>query len=272
MTSKITQTIGFVGAGQMARALAGGFVAGELIDGSQVHACDLSQAALDAFAAQVTGASTSSAIDEVAKCDIVFLAVKPQHISGVLESLQPHITDKQLVVSIAAGVTLAKLAEGLAHGVRIVRVMPNTPCLVRKGACGFSLGAAATNEDGRRVEQMLSSVGVTVQVDETHLDAVTGLSGSGPAYVFVMIEALADGGVAMGLTRDVALKLAAQTVLGAAEMVATGGGHPGELKDQVTSPGGTTIAGLKALEDRGIRASLMAAIEAATIRSRELGA
>jgi pyrroline-5-carboxylate reductase len=272
MTSKISQTIGFVGAGQMARALAGGFVTGELADSSQIRACDPSEVALQQFQAALPDASTAADNAEVAACDVVFLAVKPQHMATVLADLRCKLSADQLVVSIAAGVTIDTLQAGLAPGVRIVRVMPNTPCLIRKGACGFSLGATATSEDGQLAEQMLREVGVAIQVDEKHLDAVTGLSGSGPAYVFVMIEALADGGVAMGLARDVALQLAAQTVLGAAEMVATGSGHPSELKDQVTSPGGTTIAGLKALEEGGLRASLMAAVQAATERSQELGA
>ncbi|MCG8587169.1 MAG: pyrroline-5-carboxylate reductase [Pirellulales bacterium] len=271
MGSTISQTIGFVGAGQMARALAGGLVEGGLVEGSQIRACDPAAAARDRFLEAVHDASTSSDASEVAGSDVVFLAVKPQYMAGVLDELKPRIGPGQLVVSIAAGITIDAIQSALAHGVRLVRVMPNTPCLVRKGACGYSLASTATETDGQLVRELLSAVGMAVQVDEKHLDAVTGLSGSGPAYVFVAIEALADGGVAMGLPRDVSVQLAAQTVVGAAAMVAEGGGHPGELKDQVTSPGGTTIAGLKALEDRGLRAAFMAAVEAATERCRELG-
>ncbi len=272
MNTTLKQTIGFVGAGQMARALAGGFVAGGLAKGSQIRASDPSEAALEGFRAAVPDASTATSNASVTDSDVVFLAVKPQFMADVLSDISAAITDRQLVVSIAAGVTLETLAAGLAPGARLIRVMPNTPCLVRQGACGFSLGQHATPDDAKLVAAMLSAVGLAIEVDEKQLDAVTGLSGSGPAYIFVLIEALADGGVAMGLARDVALKLAAQTVRGAAEMLVTGTAHPGELKDQVTSPGGTTIAGLKALEDRGLRSALMAAVEAATLRSRELGA
>jgi pyrroline-5-carboxylate reductase len=155
--------------------------------------------------------------------------------------------------------------------VRLVRVMPNTPCLVGQGACGYCLGENATAEDGRLVEQLLGSVGLAYRVDEKLLDAVTGLSGSGPAFVYMVVEALSDGGVRMGIPRPVATALAAQTVRGAAEMVLATGEHTGVLKDRVTSPGGTTIAGIQALESGGLRAALMAAVEAATRRSIELG-
>ena len=159
----------------------------------------------------------------------------------------------------------------VGQAVRLVRVMPNTPCLVGQGACGFCLGEKATDDDGRLVEQLLQSVGLAYQVEEKLLDAVTGLSGSGPAFVYTIIEALSDGGVRMGLPRQVATALAAQTVRGAAEMVLATGEHTGALKDRVTSPGGTTIAGIQALESGGLRAALMAAVEAATRRSTELG-
>jgi pyrroline-5-carboxylate reductase len=167
-------------------------------------------------------------------------------------------------------VTLARLEAGLGSS-RVIRVMPNTPCLVGSSAAAYSLGSAATKSDGELVEQFLHSVGIAVRVDEKLLDAVTGLSGSGPAFVYLMIEALSDGGVRAGLPRDIATQLAAQTVRGAAEMVLQTGQHPGVLKDQVASPGGTTIAGLQALEERGVRGALMAAVEAAARRSRELG-
>ncbi len=175
------------------------------------------------------------------------------------------------MVSIAAGIRLAVLSAGLGDGVRLIRVMPNTPCLVGLGACGYCLGARATPQDGTLVEQLLGAVGLAFQVDEPLLDVVTGLSGSGPAFVYIMIEALSDGGVRMGLTRKMATALAAQTVRGAAEMVLRSGEHPGVLKDRVTSPGGTTIAGIAALESGGCGPHLMAAVQAATRRSIELG-
>ncbi len=211
--------------------------------------------------------------DQVAtQQDVLFLAVKPQQIAQALGNLRGKVGPGKLVVSIAAGVRLATLAEGLGNtAVPLVRVMPNTPCLVGQGASAYCLGSHATEEHGRLVKQLLEAVGIAFPVDEKLLDAVTGLSGSGPAFVYVMIEALSDGGVRMGLPRNVATALAAQTVRGAAEMVLRTGEHPGVLKDRVTSPGGTTIAGIQALEAGGLRAALMAAVEAAARRSAELG-
>lgn len=266
----LDQQIGFVGAGQMARALACGFVDTGLITAAGITAFDPVPSALDEFASLVAG--SKSAKDNVAvtaASDVVFLAVKPQNMSAVLAELRLATANK-LFVSIAAGVSLARLAAGLGTQ-RIVRVMPNTPCLVGKGAAGYALGSGASAADGALVGRLLGAVGLAIQLKEELLDAVTGLSGSGPAYVFTMIESLSDGGVRMGLPRDVATALAAQTVLGSAAMVLASKEHPAVLKDRVASPGGTTIAGLKALEDRGLRGSLIAAVEAATLRSRELG-
>ena len=190
----------------------------------------------------------------------------------VLEHLRHVVTPEHLIVSIAAGVSIATLEAGLGPDRRIVRVMPNTPALVGEGASGYCLGTHARESDEATVRKCLDSVGRAYRVPESLLDAVTGLSGSGPAFVYVMIEALSDGGVRVGLPRDVATTLAAQTVLGAAKMVLETGLHTGVLKDQVTSPGGTTIAGLHALERGGVRAALIDAVEAATRRSAELAA
>jgi len=267
----LTQTIGFIGAGQMARALAQGFVAAGLVPGRQIVHCDPVESAGHEFAQKISGCvQAASNADVVQAANIVFLAVKPQNMPAVFAEVGGKAGPEKLVVSIAAGVTLARLCEGLKAD-RVVRVMPNTPALVGRGASAYALGPAATAADGQLVGQLMGSVGQAFQVDEKLLDAVTGLSGSGPAYVYVMIEALADGGVRMGLPRDIAMALAAQTVRGAAEMVLTSGEHPAALKDKVASPGGTTIAGLAALEDRGLRAALIAAVEAATRRSQELG-
>jgi pyrroline-5-carboxylate reductase len=267
----INQTIGFIGSGQMARALAQGFVSAGLVEGGRIVHCDPVQAAAEQFSQQVAGSRRAASNAEViGQANVVFLAVKPQNMPAVFSEVGGKITAEKLVVSIAAGVTSAKLCEGLKSN-RVVRVMPNTPALVGKGASAYALGPAATATDGQLIGQLMGAVGNAFQVDEKLLDAVTGLSGSGPAFVYVMIEALTDGGVRMGLPRDIALALAAQTVLGSAEMVLATGEHPAALKDKVASPGGTTIAGLAALEERGLRSALIAAVEAATRRSQELG-
>lgn len=189
----------------------------------------------------------------------------------VLREIKDVVTSDKLIVSIAAGVTISTIQSLLGSGVRVVRVMPNTPCLVGETAAAYALGANATKADGDVVNSLLSACGVAVPVKESMLDAVTGLSGSGPAYVYIMIEAMADGGVRMGLPRQMALQLAAKTVLGAAKMVIETAEHPGMLKDKVASPGGTTIAGIEALEKGSFRATVMSAIRAATERSKELG-
>ncbi|MGD9645355.1 MAG: pyrroline-5-carboxylate reductase [Pirellulales bacterium] len=265
-----TLRIAFVGAGQMATALARGFLRAGLLATDRLQACDALPAAAERFATATGGRTFATNQQATNGADVVILAVKPQHLPGVLDELRGKLNDKQLVISIAAGVRLETIAARLGSGPRLVRVMPNTPCLIGAGACAYALGPGATSDDDHLVRTLLEAVGVAVCVSETSLDAVTGLSGSGPAFVYLMIEALADGGVRMGLARDVALSLAAQTVHGASGMVLTTGQHPAVLKDQVTSPGGTTIAGLQALENGGLRASLIAAIEAATRRAAEL--
>lgn len=266
------QRIGFIGAGRMATALAQGFVASGLATAEKIVASDVSSVATDEFR-RTTGARVAESNSKVvAETDVVFLAVKPQQMAQVLQDLRGKLTAKHLVASIAAGVPLAALNVGLGAGPRLVRVMPNTPCLVGQGASAYCLGPGATQADGQLIGRLLSAVGQAHELDEKLMDAVTGLSGSGPAFVYVMIEALSDGGVQMGLPRDVATALAAQTVRGAAELVLSTGQHPGVLKDAVASPGGTTIAGLAALEAGGVRTALMSAVVAATRRAAELGA
>ena len=255
----------------MGRALARGFVTAGLTVGNQVSTADPLAAAREDFCRTVPEAQAlASAVDVVANSDVVFLCVKPQQMKDVMRDVRPAVTAEKLIVSIAAGVTLRTLAEGLASE-RVVRVMPNTPCLIGQCAAAYCLAGGASDDDGRLVGRLLRSVGVAFELDEKLLDAVTGLSGSGPAFVYVIIEALSDGGVRMGLPRDVATALAAQTVRGAAEMVLTGGEHPAVLKDRVASPGGTTIAGLTQMEQGGLRGTLIAAVTAATRRATELG-
>lgn len=263
--------IGFIGAGKMATALAKGFISAGCCTNEGIFACDPVPAARDHFTMETHAPAVANIPYVANRCEILFLAVKPQNVAAVMAELKPLLQPQHLIISIAAGITLSALETGLGAGRRVIRVMPNTPCLVNASASGYALGSAANTEDEQTVEMLLSAVGLAFKVPEHLLNAVTGLSGSGPAFVYVMIEALSDGGVRMGLPRDVATKLAAQTVLGAAKMVIETEQHPGQLKDAVTSPGGTTIAGLHALEKGGLRASLMNAVEAATLRSMELG-
>jgi pyrroline-5-carboxylate reductase len=269
MATKLT--IGFLGAGKMATALARGFIQAELVGLKDIVAADPVDAARKHFTDEIGVMTTESNADLAKTANVLILAVKPDQCTGVLTRLRSKFTTNHLLISIAAGVTLAKLESALPPGARVIRVMPNTPALVGRAASAFALGKCATPADGELARRLLSAVGIAFQVKEPLLDAVTGLSGSGPAYVFQFIEALSDGGVAAGLPRDLATKLAAQTVLGAAKMVLETGQHPGALKDQVTSPGGTTIEGLHELEKGRMRAIVMSAVRAATEKSKKLG-
>ncbi len=263
--------LGFVGTGQMARALAVGFVGKGLLSGQQLYIYDPVEKSREQFSELVPGCnSVASNLEIVGTCDLVFLAVKPHIIAGVANEIRDQVNSGTLFISIATGVSLQQLSEGLGTR-RVVRVMPNTPCLVGAGACGYTLGSEVSDADGERVLQMLQTVGIAFELPERLLAAVTGLSGSGPAYLFTIIEALSDGGVKMGLPRDVSTSLAVQTVIGSAKMVQESGEHPAILRERVTSPGGTTIAALHALEEHGLRAGLMAAVEASANRSDELG-
>jgi pyrroline-5-carboxylate reductase len=264
-------TIGFLGAGKMAAALARGFIRAGLVTPKDVIAGDPLDTAREKFVEETGTRTTKSNADVLKFANVLILAVKPGHVAGVLAELRGEFTNGHLLISIAAGVTLAKLEGALPAGARVIRVMPNTPALVGAGASAFALGKNATAADGELAKKLLSAVGVAFQVNENLLDAVTGLSGSGPAYVYSFIEALSDGGVAAGLPRDIATKLAAQTVLGAAKMVLETGQNPSVLRDQVASPGGTTIEGLKELEKGKLRDVVMNAVRAATEKSKKLG-
>jgi pyrroline-5-carboxylate reductase len=269
MSAKLT--VGFLGAGKMATALARGFVQAGLAKPEQIIASDPVEAARSTFAKDVGAKTTAFNPDVLKSATVALLAVKPDQVPDVLKEVRSQFTEKHLLISIAAGVTLTKLESGLGGDARVIRVMPNTPALVGASATAYALGRNATTEDGRLAQKLFSSVGVAFQLKESLLDAVTGLSGSGPAYIYLIIEALSDGGVAAGLPRDVATKLAAQTVLGSARMVLETGQHPGALKDMVTSPGGTTIEGLHELEKGGLRNALINAVRAATEKSKKLG-
>ena len=269
MAAKLT--IGFLGAGRMATALAQGFVRAGIVRPGQIFASDVFPAARKTFGAATGARICVSNADVLQAASVIFLAVKPQQAAEVLAEIQPHFTPRHLLISIAAGLTLGKMESALPVKARVIRVMPNTPALVGASASGFACGKAATKPDAALAQRLLSSVGIAVEVKELLLDAVTGLSGSGPAYVYQFIEALSDGGVASGLPRDLATKLAAQTVLGAAKMVIETGEHPGALKDAVASPGGTTIEGIHELEKGKLRATVMNAVRAATEKSKKLG-
>lgn len=270
----VAKKLAFIGAGQMAEALLGGLFASRCCEPDLVRAADVSQERRDRMKSRfgiLVGADNKEA---AAWADVVLLAVKPQMMEAVLEELAPVLPGR-LVISIAAGWSIRRLGQRFegagAPAPRLVRVMPNTPALVREGMSAVACGPGVSEADAELVRTLFEAVGRVVMVEERLMDAVTGLSGSGPAYVFLAIEALADGGVKMGLPRPVAALLAAQTVLGAAKMLLETGDHPARLKDRVASPGGTTIAGLHELEQGGVRATLIAAVEAATNRSKELG-
>jgi pyrroline-5-carboxylate reductase len=255
----------------MATALARGWIAAQLLQSDHALASDPYPPARDAFQQQTGIRCVADNRAAVEASDVLVLAVKPQSLTELVRDVGRAIQPRHLVMSIVTGATLRQLGEALGVECRLVRVVPNTPCLVGACASAFAGNNRAGEADLQLVERLLGAVGLAVRVDEKLLDAVTGLSGSGPAFVYVMIEALSDGGVRMGLPRAVATQLAAQTVLGAARMVLQTGQHPGVLKDQVASPGGTTIAGLHALERGGLRAALMNAVEAAGLRAAELG-
>lgn len=264
-------SIGFLGAGKMATALAQGFLHAGLVRSENLFASDVVPAAREAFVRTTGGQAKAGNSEVAAVADILFLAVKPDQIAGVLTELGSVLSrERHLLISIAAGISL-KALETAAPGNRFIRVMPNTPALVGASASAYALGSAATPTDGKTAQALLGSVGIALEVKEKLLDAVTGLSGSGPAYGFLMIEALADGGVAAGLPRDIAQKLAAQTLFGAAKMVLETRQHPGALKDAVCSPGGTTIEAMHELEKGGVRAALISAVRASAEKSKRLG-
>jgi pyrroline-5-carboxylate reductase len=259
-----------IGAGNMGDALVRGLVRSGFPKES-IIASDLRDEQLELFKKTYGINATRDNREAVRFGDVVVLAIKPQAMNRLLDQVCPEINPSKLVVSIAAGVPIAALERKLGRGSRIVRAMPNTPALVGAAATAISSGEHATDDDMALAKELFDSVGLTVEVEEALLDAVTGLSGSGPAYVFLIIDALSDAGVKVGLPRYTAQKLAAQAVLGSAKLQIETGLHPGQLKDQVTSPGGTAIAGIHTLEAGGLRTTLINAVEAATERARELG-
>jgi pyrroline-5-carboxylate reductase len=269
---KLTQTIGFLGTGNMAEALIKGLIGSGVVEASQVYGSDPRPERCAEMRERYGIHATTHNEDVVRHAEIVVLSVKPQILPKVLDEVAPHLKPHALIISIAAGTPIAAIERRLSGPVRVVRTMPNTPALVGAGATAIAAGTHAQDDDVEATRRIFDAVGKTVVIDESQLDAVTGLSGSGPAYVFLIIEALSDAGVKMGLSRYNSLMLAAQTVLGSAKLLIETNEHPGRLKDMVTSPGGTAIAGLHTLEAGGLRTTLINAVEAATNRSRELGA
>lgn len=264
-------TIGLIGCGKMGSALTLGAIKKGVFESHQVLAYD---PVPEAIAALGDGISAAGSLEEAIQgSNILLLCVKPYQVSEILAKIPKLVESpaKLLVISIAAGVKIETMERSCNHEARIVRTMPNTPALVGEGAAAFTLGKNATGADADFTAKLLGSIGIVYEVKESLLDTVTGLSGSGPAYVYTFIEALADGALLEGLPRDQALALATQTVLGAARMVANSGEHPSVLRDRVTSPGGTTIAGLAALEEGAFRSSAINAVKAATEKARDLG-
>lgn len=263
--------IGFMGGGSMAGALIRGLLHSSTVTAEQIQASDVKEERR-AELERVYGIKATDDNEALARwANVIVISVKPQIVDRVLGSIAAGLGEGDLVVSVAAGVPIEAIEARLPDSARVIRSMPNTAAIALAGATAIAPGSHATREDLEVARALFEAVGRCVVLDESLLDAVTGLSGSGPAYVMLMIEALADGGVKVGLGRDTALLLAAQTVYGAAKLQLETGEHPGRLKDMVTSPGGTAIAGLHTLEAGGLRRTLIDAVEAAARRSAELG-
>lgn len=262
--------IGFIGTGNMAEALIRGLLRGNVFAADQVVASAPREERVRELAEKY-GIHATGSNREAASARIVVLSVKPQILARVLDEITESLDRETLVISIAAGVPVEAIQARLAAGTRVVRAMPNTPALVDAAATAIAGGEHALESDLAEAKRIFDAVGITVIVEESQLDAITGLSGSGPAYVFLILEALSDAGVKVGLSRRTAQLLAAQTLLGSAKLLLETNEHPGKLKDMVTSPGGTAITGLHTLEHGGLRTTLINAVEAATRRSRELG-
>ena len=263
--------IGFIGAGNMGEALIKGILKARLLSSQKVYASDTRETRLKQLQKTYGIKIFKDNKELVSQVNIILLAVKPQNMEEVLSEIAPAIEKKHLVISIAAGITTSYISKRLNDTISVVRIMPNTPALVQEGASALAMGKHANKSDLKSVQKLFESVGKTVVVDESLMDAVTGLSGSGPAYVFLVIEALLDAAVGIGLNRDLARKLVIETVLGSAELVKQTGKQPMELKDMVTSPCGTTIAGLAELEKNGLRHAFNEALKSACKRSQELG-
>jgi pyrroline-5-carboxylate reductase len=267
--------IGFVGGGNMTEALVKGLLASSLITSKDIFISDLISDRLEYLSKEYKVKTTGDNHELVQKSDILVLAVKPQAVKKVLESFSDLVDSNKTIISVAAGISIKLIEDTLdverKKKISVIRTMPNTPALVQEGATAICGSEHSSKLDIKIAHHIFTAIGQTVDIEEIHMDAVTGLSGSGPAYIFMIIEALSDAGVKVGLSREVSNILTIQTILGSAKLARDSGKHPGELKDMVTSPGGTTISGLHMLEEGGIRNALMNAVEMATQRSKELG-
>ncbi|MFH1626236.1 MAG: pyrroline-5-carboxylate reductase [Pseudomonadota bacterium] len=267
----IDKKIGVIGSGNMAEAIVKGVIRAGIVPPENIVSSDILEERRKVFRDSYHVTTTDANVEVVSQAGIIILATKPQTIESVLKEIGDVVDTSKLIISIAAGVRLKYIEGKLKSGSRVVRVMPNTPALIGEGAAAISPGSRATEDDLDVVKKIFDAIGTTVVIEEEYMDAVTGLSGSGPAYVFLVVDALIDAGVKVGLRRDTARTLAVQTVFGSAKMLLETGEHPAKLKDKVTSPGGTTIAGLHVMEAGNVRAIIMDAVEAATHRSKVLG-
>jgi pyrroline-5-carboxylate reductase len=262
--------VAIIGGGKMGSIIAQGLIAHKIIPAKDIIVTDIDAARLDCLHSSLKLKVSHNNEKAAKSADIIILAVKPQNMAAALKEVSSAVDKSKIVISIAAGITTNFIEKSLIKGVRVLRVMPNTPALVGEGATAVAKGSCAKKSDVQLAHVIFNAVGISVEVEEALIDAVTGLSGSGPAYCFLIIEALIDAGEKMGLPRDLAAKLAMQTMLGSARLCLQSDKHPAQLREMVTSPGGTTVAGLKALEEGKIRTTIISAVEAATKRSKEL--
>lgn len=264
------RNIGLIGCGAMGSALAKGMIKEGGIDPSSLFLYDLNKERQHQLAVELNCPLNDNLADFISLCRYIFIAVKPQDTEGLLYALKTLVKPDQIIVSIAAGITIHFIESCLPGDSKIIRLMPNTPCLIGEGAIVISTGEAVTEEERKEVEKLLAPLGLTIRLPEKLMDSATGLSGTGPAYVYLFIETMIDAGVSVGIRRDVASKLVIQNVIGAARMMETNSQHPAELRNIVTSPAGTTSSALLVLEESGFRSCLIKAVREATRRSEEL--